>query len=130
MDAGQLFGRGISFPPRVGADGRVVWSAGPDNVREAVQVILLTEPGERLQLTEFGGRLRSMLFEPNTVATRRIVQEYIERALQVWEPRITLRSVAVAEDPDDARAALATIHYQLVASQANEQVTVRVPLRG
>jgi phage baseplate assembly protein W len=130
MDAGQLFGRGISFPPRVGADGRVVWSVGADNIREAVQVILLTEPGERLQLTEFGGRLRSMLFEPNTVATRRIVQEHIERALQVWEPRITLRSVEVTEDPDDPRAALATINYQLVASQAGEQITVRVPLRG
>src|SRR5436305_1697397 len=30
MDDGRIFGRGISFPPRVGPDGRVAWSAGPD----------------------------------------------------------------------------------------------------
>jgi len=126
----RLFGQGISFPPRVGPDGRVAWSAGPVNIREAIQVVLLTEPGERIQLPEFGGRLRALLFEPNTVATRRIVQEQIDRALQLWEPRITLREVTVEEDPADPRAALATISYQLVASQAAEQVTVRVPLRG
>jgi Bacteriophage baseplate protein W len=129
-DDARLFGQGISFPPRVGPDGRIAWSAGPDNIREAIQVVLLTEPGERIQLPEFGGQLRALLFEPNTVATRRIVQEQIDRALQLWEPRITLRSVTVEEDSEDPRAALATISYQLVASQAAEQVTVKVPLRG
>ncbi len=130
MDEGRLFGRGISFPPHVGPDGRVAWSAGPANIREAIQVVLLTEPGERLQLPDFGGRLRAVLFEPNTVATRRVVQEQIERALRLWEPRIALQSVTVEEDADDPRAALATIHYQLVANQTAGQVTVRVPLRG
>ena len=129
-DQGQLFGRGIGFPPRVGPDGRVAWSAGPANIREAIQVVLLTEPGERLQLPEFGGRLRALLFEPNTVATRRLVEERIDRALRLWEPRITIRSITVEEDASDSRAALATIRYHLVASQADEQVTLRVPLRG
>ncbi len=130
MDEGQLFGRGISFPPRVGADGRLAWSSGPANIRESIQVVLLTEPGERLQLPDFGGRLRAVLFEPNTVATRRLVQEQIEQALRLWEPRIALQSVTVEEDEADARAALATIRYQLVANQTAEHVTVRVPLRG
>jgi phage baseplate assembly protein W len=130
MDESRLFGQGISFPPRVGPDGRVAWSAGPDNIREAIQVVLLTEPGERLQLPAFGGQLRAVLFEPNTVATRRVVQEQIDRALRLWEPRITLRSVTVEEDAADPFAALATINYRLVASRADEQVTVRVPLRG
>ena len=130
MDAGALFGRGISFPPRVGPDGRVAWSTGPDNIREAIKVVLLTEPGERLQLAEFGGRLRALLFEPNSVATRRTVQEQIERALRLWEPRIRVRSIIVEEDDADPRSALATINYRLVASQADEQVTLRVPLRG
>lgn len=130
MEEGRLFGRGISFPPRIGPDGHIAWSAGPANIREAIQVVLLTEPGERLQLPEFGGRLRAVLFEPNTVATRRLVQERIDRALRFWEPRITLRSVVVEEDAADPRSALATITYQLVANQADEQVTLRVPLRG
>jgi len=130
MDLGSLFGQGISFPPRVDADGRIAWSAGPDNIREMIRVVLLTDPGERLQLADFGGRLRQLLFEPNTVATRRIVQEQIERALRLWELRISVRAVNVDEDADDPRAAIAVIDYQLVASQSAEQITLRVPLRG
>ena len=63
-------GQGLSFPPRVGADGRLAWSVGEDNVRESIRVILMTEVGERLMREEFGCGLRQYLFEPNNVATR------------------------------------------------------------
>ncbi|HEX8905290.1 MAG TPA: GPW/gp25 family protein [Longimicrobiaceae bacterium] len=128
MPRDTVFGSGISFPMRLGPDGRVAVSSGPDNIREMIRVILLTEPGERLQLPEFGGGAGAFLFEPNTVGTRRRVQERIEEALQRWEPRIGLQSVSVEEDPDDPQAAVATIRYQLVANRAEEQVAVRVQL--
>jgi uncharacterized protein len=128
MPRDSVYGSGISFPMRLGPDGRVAVSAGPENIRESIRVILLTEPGERLQLPEFGGGAGRFLFEPNTVGTRRQVQERIEEALQLWEPRITLQSVSVEADPDDAQAAIATIRYQLVANRATEQVSVRVQL--
>jgi phage baseplate assembly protein W len=130
MDAGLLYGRGISFPPRLGADGRLAWSSGPDNIREAMHAILLTEPGERLQLPGFGGGLGTMLFEPNTVATRRLVQERILRALAAWEPRVTVIAVTVEAASDDPAAAIATVDYQLIATRAAEQLSVRVPLNG
>ena len=128
MPRDTVFGSGISFPMRLGPDGRVAVSAGPENIREAIRVILLTEPGERLQLAEFGGGAGRFLFEPNTVGTRRRVQERIEDALRAWEPRIDLQSVRVDEDPDDPQAAVATIRYQLVANRASEEVAVRVQL--
>jgi len=128
MPRDTVFGSGISFPVRLGPDGRVAVSSGPDNIREMIRVILLTEPGERLRLTEFGGGAGRFLFEPNTVGTRRRVQERIEEALARWEPRIGLQSVSVEEDPDDPQAAVATIRYQLVANRAEEQVSVRVQL--
>jgi uncharacterized protein len=128
MPRDTVFGSGISFPMRLGPDGRVAVSAGPENIREAIRVILLTEPGERLQLAEFGGGAGRFLFEPNTEGTRRRVQERIEDALRAWEPRIDLQSVRVDEDPDDPQAAVATIRYQLVANRASEEVAVRVQL--
>lgn len=130
MSGARVFGRGLAFPVRVGTDGRVAWSEGPQNVRESIQLILLTEPGERIQLAEFGGGLRRFLFQPNTVATRRLIQHEIEQALTRWEPRVALQSVIVVEDPEDGRAAIATITYQLVATQSVEQTTLRVPLAG
>lgn len=122
------YGSGISFPVRLGADGRVAVSAGLENVRESIRVVLLTAAGERVMRAEFGGGVDAFLFEPNTVATRRRIQERIEQALARWEPRIALAGVSVAAHPDDATAAIATVRYRLVASGAVEQLGVRVQL--
>ena len=128
MDAGQIFGRGMSFPPRVGPDGRVAWSQGETNVRESIRVILMTEQPERLRTPDFGGSLGQFLFEPNTVATRRSIQDRIGKELALWEPRIDVQSVDVIEDPVDPTAAIATITYKLIATQAIERVNVNVTL--
>jgi hypothetical protein len=128
MDEGKLFGRGIAFPPRVGGDGRFAWSAGPDNIRESVRVILLTEPGERVMLPEFGAGLRRFLFEPNVVSTHRAVEEAIVQALGRWEPRVNLDAVEVQPAADDAQAAIATLRYTLIASRAQEQLRLRLQL--
>jgi uncharacterized protein len=130
IDAGVLFGRGISFPPRVSPDGRMVWSEGEQNVREAIRIILLTQQKERIQLPEFGGSLNNFLFEPNNVATRHQIEERISHALEKWEPRIHVDSVDVAADPSDAESAIATIAYRLVATQVPQRLNVSVKLAG
>lgn len=130
MDGGQLYGRGMSFPPRIGDDGRVAWSEGETNVREAIQVILLTQERERLNLPSFGAGLHRYLFEPNTVATRFQLQDRITKALQTWEPRISLADVTVEQAPADAQAAIATIVYKLVATQVAQRMSVTVKLGG
>lgn len=128
MDEGRLFGRGVAFPPRIGADGRWAWSQGSDNIREAIRIILLTNPGERILLNSFGGGLATFLFEPNTTATRRLMQERVKNALRLWEPRITVQSVRVDADPASEQCALVTIEYQLVATQTTEALTLTVNL--
>lgn len=128
MDAGKVFGRGISFPPRVGADGRVTWSEGETNVRESIRVILMTEQPERLRAPNFGGSLGRFLFEPNTVATRRSIQDRITKELAQWEPRISVESVNVDADKDDPNAAVAIITYKLIATQTVERVSLSVTL--
>jgi phage baseplate assembly protein W len=130
MDAGRIFGRGIAFPPRVGPDGRIARSEGEVNVREAIRIILMTDRGERIRLPEFGGALSRFMFEPNTVTTRQLILDSITKALQRWEPRIAVEAVTVEPDPDDARAAIATITYKLVATQSRERVSLSVPLGG
>jgi phage baseplate assembly protein W len=129
-DPGTLLGRGIAFPPRLGPDGRLVWSAGDDNIRDAIRVILQTDPGERLRSPGFGAGLDQFLFEPNTVATHRLLQDRIVSALAAWEPRISVESVDVVSDPDDPEAAIVTIAYRLVATQARAQLAVSVGVGG
>ena len=130
MNAGQLYGRGIGFPPNVGSDGRLAWSEGEVNIRQAIEIILKTEERERVNLPAFGGGLRKFLFEPNSVTTRFQIEDRIMRALKAWEPRITVTSVTVEEDPRDPQSAIATIDYQLVATRVKNQVALNVKLAG
>ena len=128
MKTADVFGRGIAFPPRVGSDGRMAWSEGELNVRESIQIILLTNPRERVGLSEFGGGLSSFLFAANNPTTHHLMADRISRALATWEPRIAVENVRVEPDPQDAEAAVATIHYKLVATQTRERVSLTVPL--
>ncbi len=128
MNAADQFGRGIAFPPRVGPDGQWAWSEGPENIREAIRIILQTEAGERLMLRPFGAGLERFLFASNTTATRRLIQERVENALSLWEPRINLRNVSVTADANDARRVVITIEYELIASGTGEQLALAVNL--
>ena len=124
----RVFGRGLSFPPRVEADGRIAWSSGEANIRESIFIILMTRFQERINLPDFGANLGVFLFEPNTVTTRHLIETEIERALRRWEPRITVDSVSVVSDASDPLLAIATITYRLVASQALQRVSVALAL--
>src|SRR5215212_3071823 len=96
----SLFGAGPSFPPRINADGSLAWSTGEENVREAIRILLLTEPGERIMREEFGCGLRRFLFEPNTATTRELIRERVSAAITRWEPRVTVEDVAVSANSD------------------------------
>jgi hypothetical protein len=130
MSTHKVFGQGLAFPPRVGEDGRLAWSAGEDNVRESIRLILMTEPGERLMREEFGCGLRRFLFEPNTPATRELIRRRIVQALGRWEPRIRVEDVTVEPDAADARLAAVTIQFRLVATQAPGRLGLSVQLEG
>ncbi len=124
----SVFGRSFSFPPRVGADGRFVWSEGETNIRESIAVILKTEAGERLGVPDFGAGLGKFLFEPNTTATHTRIQDAITTALARWEQRVRVESVDVAADQTDAESALATITYRLIATDGRGRISLNVPL--
>lgn len=130
FDEGKLYGRSISFPPRIGPNGRFAWSTGADNIRESIQVILLTEAKERVLLPTFGGGLQSYLYEPNTVATHRLIQERITQSLGRWEPRISLDAVEVKPHATELQTAVITIRYRLIATNTPDQLSLTIKLTG
>lgn len=124
MDEAELFGQGIAFPPRLNAEGRWQFSTGAENIRDSIKIILLTAPDERILLPHFGCGLHPYLFEPNTVATRRLIEEAIRQALGRWEPRIQLQDVTVDEVENEPAEALARITYRLVATNTAERLSL------
>ncbi len=130
MDPAALYGRSLGFPPRVGADGRMAWSAGELNVRESICIILCTSPGERVMQPDFGCGLERFLFEPNSLSTLRLIQEEVKRALARWEPRVSLDDVLVRVNPTEPRAVDITVAYTLIATQQRERVGLTLALQA
>lgn len=122
--------KGIAFPPRISPNGQVAWSSGAQNVRESIRVILKTDVQERVMRPTFGGGLQKFLYEPNTLATRRQMEERTRRALARWEPRIAVDEVRAEEAPDEPSAVVLTIAYTLRNTGAQERVRLTVELGG
>ena len=93
------------------ARGALGYRSGPEKVRQAILVILLTEPGERVMRPDFGCGLRRYLMEPNTVAVRASIQRAVATAIDVWEPRVRVLGVDVVPGDDPAVAAI-SIRYE------------------
>jgi phage baseplate assembly protein W len=106
-------GRGWAFPVAP-ADRALLYVAGPEKVREAIWIVLETEPGERLMRPSFGCGLRRYLGQTNTVAVRALIKHDVERALAAWEPRIRLTSVDVTpgDDPSLLLIGIAYVHLR------------------
>ena len=130
MQLQDVSGRGLGFPPRVGANGRLSWSGGEENIRESIRLILLTEPGERLMREDFGCGLRRFLFEPNTPTTRALLRERVQRAITRWERRVRLEDVSVESDADDERAINISITFRQVATGVQSRVGLSLQLEG
>jgi uncharacterized protein len=101
---GGLLGSGLSFPLRVDARGGLALSHEDEDVREAIQVILGTAPGERPMRPEFGCGIHDYVFESvDAYLVGRLEQE-VRRALDRWEPRIDVVSVDLSLEPSRAGA--------------------------
>lgn len=128
MTSSRLFGKGIAFPPRIDAQGRLAWSAGEDNIAQSLRVLLSTGPGERVNRHAWGAGLGRFLFQPNTLDTHTLIARTISDAIARWEPRVRLESVEVAADPADPDAARATITYRLAATQELRRLPLTLPV--
>ena len=68
-------------------------------VRANLKNLLLTQVGERYYLPEFGCRLLSALFEPNTDDIKPFIQDTIFQAVQKWMPYLNINvDIITAED--------------------------------
>ena len=93
-----FLGRGWSFPPTVTERG-VRMSAYEHDIRESLNVLFSTSPGERVNRYDYGCPLRRYAFEPMTVQTLTRMRSDISRAVARFEPRVELEDVSFEERP-------------------------------
>lgn len=78
-------GRHLAFPFRIGQDGRTATPlSDADHVRDELLQLLLTNPGERPFVVEFGGGVRKLVFEPTSDVLRGVTKARLTQALSRW----------------------------------------------
>ncbi len=60
----DIIGTGWSFPPKIGPQGGVSLASDFNEIEQAIKIILLTSPGQRVMRPEFGCRVHELVFAP------------------------------------------------------------------
>jgi len=101
----------IDYPFRVDGRGRTAVTNEEEHVRDLIEQVLFTSPGERVNRPDFGCGLLQLVFAGNSDALASAVQFTVQGALQQWlGERIQVDSVDVSAD--DARLTV-TVIYRL-----------------
>jgi phage baseplate assembly protein W len=90
-------GKHLSFPFRIGKDGRTAQvRTEEEHVRDELVQLILTNLGERVFMSEFGGGVRRLVFENITDATHSVTKAMLTRSISRWlGHRLTLEELVV-----------------------------------
>jgi len=110
----------IDFPFRVGGNGRTAVTDEDEHIRDLIEQVLFTMPGERVNRPTFGSDVSRMLFAPNNAAAAPAIQLAVQGALLQWlGERIIVNSVLV--DVNDSTLTV-TVRYLVRSTQETSTV--------
>jgi phage baseplate assembly protein W len=118
-----------AFPFRIDAtSGQAALTPYAPHVDQMIRQILLTTPGERADLPDFGCGIRQMLFAPNSEALQASAQLFILQSLNKWlGDQIKVNQVKVSNGANgDAATLLIQIVYTLIETQSPQLTEVIV----
>jgi phage baseplate assembly protein W len=89
----------IDFPFHFDTHGRTAATGGNDHIRDMLEELLFTNPGERVNRPDFGSGLLQMVFAPNSTELASALQFAAQAALQRYlGDVIDLQQVQVTAD--------------------------------
>jgi phage baseplate assembly protein W len=72
----------IEFPFQLDGRGRTAATSDDDHIRDLIEQVLFTNPGERVNRPDFGSGLLQMVFQPNSTELAAALQFTVQGALQ------------------------------------------------
>jgi len=111
----------LNFPYQFNYQARTAQAPQSDYVRQLIEQVLFTAPGERVNLPDFGSGLLQLAFAPNSQEMAAATQFAAQGALQKWlSPFIRVQSVVASAQ--DAVLTVA-VTYSLLNSDVTQVQT-------
>jgi phage baseplate assembly protein W len=99
----------LDFPFHFDSRGRTAETAEEKHIRDLIEQVLFTSPGERVNRPDFGSGLMQLVFQPNSSELATATQFMVQGALQQWlGDLIQVESVNVESEESSLRV---TVQY-------------------
>lgn len=103
----------LDYPFSVAGDGRAALTLGDDHVRDMIEQVLFTAPGERVMLPDFGCGLLTLTFEPTSALLAAATELLVRGSLQRWLGDV-IDVKAVTVEADDSTLVVDVQYARLV----------------
>lgn len=108
----------IAYPFAIDGSGRTATAEIDDHIRQMIEQLLFTAPGERVNRPTFGTGLRQLVFAPNSPELATATEFMVQGALQeVLGELIRVEAVNVEADEATLRV---TVQYVVVRTQQRQ----------
>ena len=97
----------LDFPFRISSLGRSAVASEAKHVRDLIELLLFTGPGERVMRPDFGTGLGQLVFAPNSPELAAATRLLVQSALQQWlGDRVLIEAVEVQSQDSTLRVAV------------------------
>ena len=111
----------IDFPYQFDHRGRTAETDYENHIRDMIEQVLFTAPGERVNRPTFGSGLLQLLFAPNSDELASTTQFLVQSALQEWLGElIQVESVRVDSEESTLRV---NVEYLIRRDQTRQTAT-------
>ncbi|HEY5138395.1 MAG TPA: GPW/gp25 family protein [Methylococcales bacterium] len=126
MSKGLRTTMNIDFPFHFNNLGRTATTSDDDHIRDMIEQLLFTNPGERVNRPDFGSGLLQLVFAPNSPELAATVQFTMQATLQQWlGDLIDVHELEVTSE--DSRL---QVFLQYAVKRSGEQRTETFELSG
>jgi uncharacterized protein len=115
----------IAFPYALDDRGRTATTTYDDHVRQMLELLLFTRPGERVNLPTFGCGLLDQVFAPNSPEIAAALNVTIAAAISLWLHDVL--SVASLDVTAEGSQLIVGIGYTVLATGSAVNLTLSVP---
>lgn len=111
----------IDFPYHFDGRGRTAETDNDDHIRDMIEQLLFTNPGERVNRPEFGSGLQQLIFAPNSPELAATLQFTMQAALQQWLGDV----IQVLALEVTSQASTLAVDLEYLVRRTNQQQTAR-----
>lgn len=115
----------LDYPYHVSRLGRTATTEDLDHVRDLIQQVLLTAPGERIMRPDFGAGLLALVFEPNSAVLAATTGTLVQSALQLHLGHLI--AVQGVEVTNDDAALRVEVRFVLLLDRTSHSASVALP---